>query len=302
MSEFVQADRDMVLIPGGEALIGSPDWVLDWLVEQGQTYPKEWFADECPQIRTCVQAYYIDRTPVTVEQFARFVEDTGYRTDAERQGFGFVFVQQWEDVPKACWRRPAGEYADAAAAEDHPVVHISWRDANAYAEWCGKRLPTETEWELASRGYEFRLWPWGNEWSRERANTAEYWAGVDIRSTAPWFSWWKAHQEQAGPMPLTTPVGCFQSAGDSVFGVSDMAGNVYEWTSSLCCLRGDSAKYDPMYKAIEGIYRVVRGGSWMNFRYQTRCSERIYADPSGWSNFALGFRCARDAIAAPKAQ
>lgn len=282
-------------IPGGEVLIGSPEWVLDWLVDEKQTYPKEWFADECPQVKAALPAYDVDRTPVTVAEFARFVEETGYRTDAERQGFGFVFTRQWEEVPDACWRRPAGVLAPAEPDPDHPVVHISWRDANAYATWCGKRLPTEAEWELAARGYDFRLWPWGNDWFRDRANTAEFWAGVDIRSTAPWFDWWTEHSAKHGPMPLTTSVGSFEGVGDSVFGVSDMAGNVYEWTSSLCSLRGDRRQYDPMYLAIEGVYRVVRGGSWMNFRYQTRCSERIYGDPTGWSNFAVGFRCARDA-------
>lgn len=285
----------MRLIPGGDVLLGSPEWVLDWLVGEGQAYPKEWFADECPQVRMVLPAYYIDRSPVTVAEFARFAEETGYRTDAERQGFGFVFTEQWVEAPGACWRRPAGALATGKPSADHPVVHISWQDANAYAAWCGKRLPTEPEWELAARGPEFRLWPWGDEWSRERANTAEFWAGGDIRSTAPWFEWWTNHYRTAGAMPLTTPVAAFEGMGDSVFGVSDMAGNVYEWTSSLCSLRGDRSRFDPMYKAIEGVYRVVRGGSWMNFRYQTRCCERIYGDPSGWSNFATGFRCARDA-------
>lgn len=94
-------------------------------------------------------------------------------------------------------------------------------------------------------------------------------------------------------MPQTTPVGAFPG-GDSVFGCSDMAGNVYEWTSSLSQMYDDEVECDPMLRMAMGRYRVIRGGSWMNFRYQVRCSERMHGDPSGWSNFALGFRCAKD--------
>lgn len=285
----------MVRIPGGDVLVGSPDWVLDWLDAQEQSYPRDWFADEVPQVPTVLRGYHIDRDPVTVEQFERFTDDTGYRTDAEERGYGFVLVRQWEALPGACWRRPGGEGTSVAGRESHPVAHISFRDAQAYAAWCGKRLPTEAEWETAARGYDFRLWPWGNEWARDRANTAEYWAHKDIHSVGTWNEWWRAQCAANGPMPLTTPVGAFGGVGDSVFGVRDMAGNVYEWTSSVCSLRGDRSRHDPMYLTIEGRYRVVRGGSWMNFRYQTRCSERIYGDPDGWSNFATGFRCARDA-------
>ncbi|GAB3007459.1 formylglycine-generating enzyme family protein [Saccharothrix stipae] len=286
--------RAAVRIPGGEVLLGSPGWVLDWLEAQEQAYSRDWFADEVPQVSTLLRPYEIDRDPVTVGRFARFTEETGYRTDAEERGYGFVFTHGWEALPGACWRRPGGLGTSVDGRADHPVVHISYRDARSYAAWRGRRLPTEAEWELAARGYDFRLWPWGDEWSRHRANTAEHWAGADIHTVGPWSRWWRDHRARAGPMPLTTAVGAFDGLGDSAFGVSDMAGNVYEWTSSLCSLRGDRRRYDPMYLAIEGVYRVVRGGSWMNLRYQTRCAERIYGDPDGWSNFATGFRCAGD--------
>ena len=96
-------------------------------------------------------------------------------------------------------------------------------------------------------------------------------------------------------MPQTTPVGAFAGRGDSAFGCGDMAGNVYEWTSTTSYLYHETELCDPTLRLVMGRYRVIRGGSWMNFRYQVRCCERLHGDPAGWSNFALGFRCAKDA-------
>lgn len=285
---------DMVRIPGGPFLQGSPQWVLDWLDDEGQAFPGRWFVDETPQRRESLAPFWIDRFPVTVAEFREFTRSTGYRTDAERVGYGMVYGQYWEERAGACWYRPAGPGSDVEGYDDHPVVHISFADANAYARWAGKRLPTEAEWELASRGADFRIWPWGDAWDPANANTAEHHAGP-LATLAQWRSWWGSLQRRSGPMPQTTPVGSFAGKGDSVFGCSDMAGNVYEWNSTLAHLYGEDAECDITLRAVMGRYRVIRGGSWMNFRYQVRCSERMYGDPAGWSNFALGFRCARDA-------
>lgn len=297
-----QRGSGMVLIPGGEFWQGAPPWVLDWLDAEGQAFPGAWFADETPQRRTTVAPFWIDRYQVTVGEFATFVRDTGYRTDAERAGYGTVYGEDyWEESDGACWHRPAGYGSDAAGYgsdaagyADHPVVHISFDDARAYAAWAGKRLPTETEWELAARGHDFRLWPWGDDWDSRNANTAEFSAGA-LRSLASWREWWQAIYRERGPVPQTTPVGTFRGRGDSVFGCAGMAGNVYEWTDTLAHLYDGSTRCDPTIHLVMGRFRAIRGGSWMNLRYQVRCTERMYGDPSGWSNFALGFRCARDA-------
>ena len=285
----------MRLIPGGTYLQGSPGWVLDWLDRDAQAFPRDWFADETPPTETTLEPYLMDRYPVTVREFARFVDATGYRTDAERAGYGLVYgASYWAEREGAAWCRPGGYGTGVHGYADHPVVHISWADATAYADWAGKRLPTEAEWELAGRGPAFRIWPWGDTWHSDYANTAEYYAGP-LGSLDAWRAWWDAVYARRGPMPQTTPVGRFSRYGDSVFGCADMAGNVYEWTSTVSYMYDDTVPCDPTLRVVMGRHRVVRGGSWMNFRYQVRCGERMHGDPGGWSNFALGFRCARDA-------
>jgi sulfatase modifying factor 1 len=285
---------DTCLVEVDEFRLGSPPWVLDWLEAEGQAFPRPWFTDETPQQLTHPAAYRIDRYPVTVRQFREFVESSGYVTEAERLGYSMLDGDRlWEGRPGACWHRPAGWGSTAEAYDDHPVVHVSWADANAYAAWAGKRLPTETEWELAARGEPFRLWPWGDDWAAGNANTAEFHAGP-LTSLAEWRAWWAAVRAERGVLPLTTAVGSFSPQGDSVFGCADMAGNVYEWTSTLSGLYDERVGCDPTLRAAMGRYRVIRGGSWMNFRYQVRCSERIHGDPCEWSTFALGFRCAQD--------
>ncbi len=285
---------EMCLIPGGPFRQGTPEWVLDWLEAADQPLPRLWFADETPQVNTVVRPFRLDRFPVTVAQYARFVRDTGYRTDAERRGFGLVYTEQgWTERAGVTWRTPGGPGTGGPDLDDHPVVHVSWGDAGAYAAWSGRRLPTETEWEFAARGPDFRLWPWGDDWNADAANTAELHAGP-LTSLSAWQQWWRAECARHGPVPRTSPVGSF-GRGDSPFGCADMAGNVYEWTATVSRLYDDAVHCDPTVRMAMGRYRVIRGGSWMNFRYQVRCSERMHGDPTGWSSFAHGFRCAADA-------
>jgi len=139
------------------------------------------------------------------------------------------------------------------------------------------------------------MWPWGNEWYGYCANTAEYQASGTLASLDAWLDWWRSVHRRLGPVPQTTPVGRFSPAGDSAAGCTDMAGNVYEWTATQSFLYDDTTDCDATLRTVMGRYQVIRGGSWMNFRYQVRCTERFHGDPTGWSNFALGFRCARSA-------
>jgi formylglycine-generating enzyme len=286
--------EEMVRVPGGRFMQGSPPWVLDWLDSQPQSFPREWFADETPQIEVTLGSFLIDRYPVTVGEFREFIAETGYVTDAERSGFGLVYGPRfWEERPGASWRRPTGTSRDTGGRDDHPVVHISWNDATVYARWTGKRLPTEAEWELAARGVEYRIWPWGDTWDSYRANTAELHAGA-LGDRDSWWAWWKRECSERGGQPLTMPVGAFGECALSPYGCSDMAGGVYEWVSTASFLYDESVACDAALRMTMGRYRGLRGGSWMNFRYQVRCSERMYGHPGGWSNFAVGFRCARD--------
>ncbi|MEV0666851.1 formylglycine-generating enzyme family protein [Actinomadura luteofluorescens] len=286
---------EAVLVEGAAFRLGSPEWVLDWLAEQDQPFPTPWFRDETPQTLVEVAPFLIDRHPVTSGRYAAFVQATGYRTVAERRGWSLVYgADYWQGAPGASWRRPAGQDVGYVPPDDHPAVHIAVEDAEAFAAWAGGRLPTEAEWELAARGPEYRLWPWGDEWSRERTNTTELRLGDATRSATEWRAWWKALQSDGGPIPLTTPVGSFSPHGDSPYGVSDMAGNVYEWTASPSRLYGPSPDCDESLLSVMERFRVIRGGSWMNLRFQARTSERLHGDPTGWACFASGFRCVRD--------
>jgi len=284
----------MIEIPGGEIAVGSPEAHLDDLASD-QHYEREWFEDEAPQHRVRVAGFLIDAQLVTNAQYQEFAEATGYQTEVERRGFGLVYGESyWEEIDGACWRYPAGAGDSAADRPDHPVVHVAYRDAVAYADWAGKRLPTEAEWEYAAHGSQWRAWPWGDRWDAALANSAEYWSGGPISTPADWKSWWKRYWHAHGGTPATTPVGAFSGAGDSPFGVADMAGNVSEWVASAYSLYDPDRTYLPNYQVAAGRYQVVRGGSWMNFRYQLRTTERFAADPT-YSNVSMGFRCAASA-------
>jgi len=224
-----QDGKEMVRIPAGEFLYGEK---------------KE--KAELPE-------FWIDKTPVTNAEFARFVEATGYQTTAEKEGTGRVWTgDRWDDVKGADWRHPGGPETGIQALLNHPVVQVSWEDAVAYAEWTGKRLPTEQEWEKAARGTDGRVFPWGDqEPTRELCNFGENEGG-------------------------TTPVGKYSPQGDSSYGCVDMAGNVWEWTAS---------DYDKSNK-------VLRGGSWDNYPGDALCAHRgRYPSLNRYNS--VGLRCAR---------
>ena len=247
--------EEMVAIPGGTFLMGSNDF-----------YP-----EERPVHRVAVDAFRMDAHPVTNAEFARFVEATGYVTVAERAPDpvhypgvdpsllvpgSLVFRRPrrrvplhdprawWAYVPGACWRHPEGPGSTIEGREEHPVVHVAWEDAAAYAEWTGKALPTEAEWEFAARGgLEGAVYVWGDEFMPHGQPMANTWQGE-----FPWQS--LKPRGRYG----TTPVGSFPP---NSYGLFDMAGNVWEWTSDLftprhpadtdkaCCTPGDPKTRSP---------------------------------------------------------
>jgi formylglycine-generating enzyme required for sulfatase activity len=221
---------------------------------------------------------------VSNEAFAVFVEETGYVTEAERWGWSFVFggllpddfaptrgvvaAPWWRQVEGACWSRPEGPQSDVADRPDHPVVHVSWDDANAYATWAGARLPTEAEWEYAARGGLVQEpFPWGAELVPDGEHRMNVWQGTFPSENTLEDGW-------LGTCPTTA----FPPNG---YGLHNMTGNVWEW----CADRFDAQ------------HRVMRGGSYLcheSYCRRYRVSARSGNTPDS-SAGNVGFRCAADA-------
>src|SRR5262245_30976232 len=197
----------MVLVPAGEFIMGSEEAAYYDIAK--------------PRHQVYLDAFYIDKYEVTNARFQQFVQATGYRTQAEREGGGKIRTgaKTWADVPDATWRAPRGKGSSIAGLEAHPVVQVSWHDAKAYCTWAGKRLPTEAEWEKAARGTDGRLYPWGNEFDGTRVNFCD--------RNCP-FEWKDAAVDDG--FRSTAPVGSYE-AGKSPYGAYDMVGNVWEWVA-----------------------------------------------------------------------
>jgi sulfatase modifying factor 1 len=285
------------------------------------------YAEEQPLRYVSVDSFRIDVMPVTNRQFAAFVAATGYRTWAERVPVAAdypgadpallvpasaVFTPTphpvdtrnpalwWRLVPGADWRHPCGPDSDLTGLEKHPVVHVALADAEAYAAWAGKRLPTEAEWELAARGgLVERDYAWGDELAPDGRRLANYWAGRF------------PHERGADDgFPRTSPVGFYPPNG---FGLYDMIGNVWEWTSdwygecdaSQVAMRSCCAPRNPRggdeagsRDASDGTHRfgrkVLKGGSHLcaeNYCRRYRPAAR-HPQPVDSSTSHIGFRCA----------
>lgn len=316
----------MVWVPGGVFVMGG-----DFYPTPGADNPDRIKPDEYPAHTVELDGYWMDRTPVTNEQFAEFVEMTGYVTFAERtptredfaksgidpsqipdealkpgslcfdgkfdqdhlvQGVPGWEYQVWANVEGANWRRPDGPDSDLDGRMDHPVVHVTWEDAVAYCEWAGKRLPTEAEFEYAARnGGEEVTYPWGDEFLPDGNYMANYWQGEFPK------------ERRADDGYLTTsPVTAFTP---NELGLYDMAGNVWEWCHDFYHAKyyavsprrnpkGPAYSHDPLEPHI--IKRVQRGGSFMcNVNsctgYRTRARMRGEIMSSSFHN---GFRCVVD--------
>ncbi len=231
-----------------------PEMVLipagEFLMGSDPGADKDAGVDEQPQHTLYLPDFYIAKTEVTNAQYAAFVQATGHEPPS-----------YWEN------NQPPSDKLD------HPVVEVDWHDAVAYCEWLSKvtgriyRLPTEAEWEKAARGTDGRIYPWGNQWDESLAKTAE-----------------------GGP-EFTTPVGAYPD-GASPYGVLDMAGNVWEWTATkwkkTYPYDVEEDEWTPHYLAADDV-RVLRGGSWLEYRYVARCASRYDSVPHG-SYFNVGFR------------
>ena len=205
----------MVLVPAGEFMMGSDEDELDrW---QGN---RSAFEDEIPRHRVYLDAFYIDAYEVTNMRFQQFVRDTGHRTQAEREGWGYVSSgDKVAQVNSAHWRAPRGPDSHIAGLEQHPVVQVSQEDAKAYCSWAEKRLLTEAEWEKAARGPDGQTYPWGNQFDGRQTNFCDTNCAYK----------WKDSAANDG-YRYTAPVGSYEG-GKSPYGAYDMAGNVWEWVA-----------------------------------------------------------------------
>ena len=299
----------MRFVPGGSFTMGS----------------ERFYEEERPTRRVKVDGFWIDETPVTNREFERFVDETGYRTVAEiapdpadypgmdpalGQPGSLVFVRTAAPVPLydhsqwwafrlgADWRHPTGPDSGIDDLLDHPVTHVAFADAEAYAKWAGKVLPTEAEWEFAARGdLDGADYAWGDELSPNGAILANYWQGQ--------FPF--ANKRTDGGY-RTTPVGAYPPNG---YGLSDMIGNVWEWTrdwyatpvaaksKSPCCAienpRGGTrhASFDPAEPNVRIGRKVLKGGSHLcaaNYCQRYRPAAR-HAQMIESSTSHIGFRC-----------
>ncbi|AEQ51273.1 formylglycine-generating enzyme family protein [Pelagibacterium halotolerans] len=279
---------DPIRVPGGRSFVGtnSPEIPVD---------------GEGPERPVTLRDFALEATTVTNARFADFVAATGYVTEAERYGWSAVFhsdresldaatragsqLPWWHKVDGVSWRHPEGPDSSLEGREDHPVVQVSWRDANAFAQWVGGRLPTEAEWEHAARGgTERRRFPWGDEEPNDHdAIFCNIWQGrfPDLNTARDGFV-------------RTAPARSFES---NPLGFYSMSGNVWEWTHDAFRVRSVSraAKQRNAY-ALQHSEKVLKGGSFLchvSYCYRYRIAARMAMTPdSAGSN--TGFRVAYD--------
>lgn len=260
------------------------------------------YPEERPLRSAQVDPFWIDETPVTNAAFARFVSETGHVTLAEQASSAgsAVFMKTagpvprmdpglwWQMTPGACWHQPLGPGSGLKGLQDHPVVHVAFADALAYARWCGKRLPTEAEWEFAARGgLEGADYAWGQQLAPGGVLLANYWQGE-----------FPYENTLADGWERTSPVGHFPANG---WGLYDMIGNVWEWTSDVWTLPGQAVPAQPRCCAATNaeaqVQKVIKGGSHLCARNHCQRFRPAARHPQAADETTshIGFRCAADA-------
>lgn len=283
---------EMVRVPSGSFTMGTGG--LGWLRFTGslgwgnlRLHPLK---NETPAHTVALDAYWIDETEVTVDRFRVFVEETGYVTSAERGNGGRPWTEgpkkeEWPLRPEIDWLHPVDGSMEGEGS--HPVVQVSWRDADAYCAWAGARLPTEAEWERAARGIDGRRFPWGNEMEAGRMNACT--------RECPVVRWRDARFEDG--FPRTSPVGSFP-AGASPYGALDMSGNAWEWVADWYDKEyyAGSPRENPTGPA-SGTLRAMRGGSWYDGDVEAWVTTTIrHQNPPVDRYEDVGFRCASSAV------
>lgn len=280
------APRDAVRLPGGASVVGTdhPSIALD---------------GEGPARKVTLRPFAIDRAAVSGARFRAFVDATGYVTEAERFGWSFVFhmllpdadrhqapveTPWWRKVDGACWSNPEGPSTDLGGREDHPAVHISWTDANAFAAWAGGRLPSEAEWEYAARGgSRDAKFPWGDEEPDNERFFCNIWQGAFPRVNTA-----------ADGFVGTAPVGSFAPNG---YGLHNTVGNVWEWCADPFRIRSLARAARLRNEEAAGqSERVMKGGSYLchvSYCYRYRIAARS-GRPADSSAGNTGFRVAYD--------
>ena len=287
------SDKDgmiLVYIPAGEFLMGGDaDEALNACQVMFEPFgnrecDRYAYQDEEPKHVIRLDAFWIDQTEVTNVMFATFVQETGYETDTEKRGYAGSFTpsQGFVTVYGADWQCPKGPTSDIDGLDDHPVVHVSWYDAQAYCEWAGRRLSTEAEWEKAARGgLEGKMYPWGDEFNGRMTNFCDSNCPVDY-----------ANGNFDDGYAETAPVGSYPANG---YGVYDMAGNVWEWIADWYDQNYYSnSPYSNPQGPTTGESCLRRGGSWAGTANYHRVADRADFDPTLSRNWS-GFRCARSA-------
>ncbi len=261
-------DKQMVYFKGGIITIGSNNR----------------FPNQKPAFEIKVSAFYIDKSPVTVAEFRRFIEATGFVTEADKFGNAGVYHTgqgRWSLVEGANWEYPLGP-GHPKAEDNHPVTQVSWNDAIAYSRWAGKRLPTEIEWEYAAKNGKNtdNKYSWGNRIVVNGEYQANIWQGTKNQNT------------KIDGYLYTSPVGAF---GKTPAGLTDIAGNVWEWCSDTYMpYEGSDARFYPNPEV-----KVIRGGSFMfDDAGEESCTVTFRGhNTRETSLFNIGFRCAKDASA-----
>ncbi|WP_248563056.1 formylglycine-generating enzyme family protein [Niallia sp. NCCP-28] len=282
--------KEMIYLSGGEFLMGT---------NSKEGHPAD---GEGPIRKVVIDPFYIDATAVTNAQFAKFVKETGYKTEAEAFGNSFVFysflssndtkevkgsVQQtpwWLLVEGAYWKQPEGMDSSIDKRMDHPVVHISWNDATAYCQWAGKRLPTEAEWEYAARGgLEQRLYPWGDSLTPNGEYRCNIWQGEFPLNNL-------ALDGYMGTAPAN-------SFPPNSYGLYNTVGNVWEWCSDwFTALFHKNDLWQNPKGPSRGSAKVMKGGSYLchhSYCNRYRVAARSSNTPDS-STGNIGFRCAAD--------